>query len=296
MSVEASQGGHADLEATQDRNRRFSSGNWWLYVLVSLGLVVMVGPFVWMIIGSFKSQAELLSVPPTWLPAHFSWDNFQRLFERLDFPRYFLNSTVVAGFITLANVAFASMVGYALAKLSFAGRKTVLLLVLLTLMVPPAGPITIVPLFILMSKLNLVNSYAAVILPFAAGPFGVFLMRQFISTIPDDVLDAARVDGASEWTVFRRIVLPLLGPGLAALGIFTFLQAWNGFLWPLVVLTSDEMYTLPVALATFAREGQYQADYGLLMAGSCMVVIPVVLVFLVLQRHFTQSIAMTGIK
>ncbi|MDQ3767279.1 MAG: carbohydrate ABC transporter permease, partial [Actinomycetota bacterium] len=109
-------------------------------------------------------------------------------------------------------------------------------------------------------------------------------------------LDAARVDGASEWTVFIRIVLPLLGPGLAALGIFTFLQAWNGFLWPLVVLTSDEMYTLPVALATFAREGQYQADYGQLMAGSCMVVIPVILVFLILQRHFTQSIAMTGIK
>ena len=298
MSTQTADDQPVSIAAARDTTSRRSTdrSNWWLYVLLGAGLVVMVGPFVWMTLGAFKTQAELLSVPLTWLPQQWAWTNFERLFERLSFPRYFLNSTLVAGVITLCNVAFGSMVGYALAKLPFIGKRSVLLLVLLTLMVPPAGPVTIVPLFILMSQLDLVNSYAAVILPFAAGPFGVFLMRQFASNIPEDLLDAARVDGAGEWRVFTRIALPLLGPGLAALAIFTFLQAWNGFLWPLIVLTDDEMYTLPVALATFAREGQYQADYGLLMAGSFMIVMPVVLVFLILQRHFTQSIAMTGIK
>ncbi len=265
----------------------------WVIPLLLLGLTLTVVPFLWMFVGSLKPQAELLKEPPTWLPESPTVSNYERLWERLDFPRYFWNSTFIAVLITLANLLFCSMVGYALAKLRFFGRDKLFLLVLGTLLVP--GSVTLIPLFVLMSKLDLVDSPWAVILPAAAGPLGVFLMRQFMLAIPDDLLEAARVDGAGEFTIFWRIVLPLSTPALAALGIITFLPSWNALLWPLVVLTSQDNYTLPVALAIFSR-GQFQADYGLLMAGSVVLVVPVIVVFMLLQRHFTQSVAMTGIK
>ena len=195
--------------------------------------------------------------------------------------------------VTAANLLFCSMAGYALAKLKFAGHRPLMGITLATLMVP--GSVTLVPLFVLMSKLGLVNSYAAVTVPFFAGAFGVFLMRQFMFSIPDDLIDAARIDGAGEWRIFLRIVMPLLKPALAALAVFQFLATWNNFLWPLVALTDQTKYTLPVALATFSI-GQNKADYGLLMAGSIVLVAPVIVLFLALQRHFTQSIAMTGLK
>jgi len=266
---------------------------WGLYIVLALGLVLMVGPFLWMLLGSLKTPSELLATPPTLVPDAPTLDNFSRLFRRVDFARYFFNSTLIAVVVTAANLLFCSMAGYALAKLDFFGKRGLFGLAVATLMVPSS--VTIVPLFVLMSKLGLVNSYAAVILPFAAGAFGVFLMRQFMSSVPDELLDAARIDGASEWRIFRSIVMPLLKPGLATLGIFQFLATWNNFLWPLVVLTSEEKYTLPVALATTAI-GQNRSDYGLLMAGAVLLVVPVIAVFLALQRHFTQSIAMTGLK
>jgi multiple sugar transport system permease protein len=275
----------------QPRGRR--RGRWWLFVLLTLGLLVVAGPFLWMLVGSLKTQQELLQAPPTWLPESPTASNYTRLWERLDFPRYFWNSTFIAGLITISNLVFCSMVGYALAKLRFAGKNLVLVLVVGTLLVP--GSVLLVPTFVLMSKLGLVDNPWAVILPAAAGPVGVFLMRQFMQAIPDDLLEAARVDGAGEFHIFWRIVMPLSTPALAALAILTFLPAWNALLWPLVVLTDQSNYTLPVALAIFSR-GQFQADYGLLMAGSVILVLPVIAVFLLLQRHFTQSIAMTGIK
>ena len=265
----------------------------WVIPLLLLGLTLTVVPFLWMFVGSLKPQAELLKEPPTWLPESPTVSNYERLWERLDFPRYFWNSTFIAVLITLANLLFCSMVGYALAKLRFFGRDKLFLLVLGTLLVP--GSVTLIPLFVLMSRLDLVDSPWAVILPAAAGPLGVFLMRQFMLSIPDDLLEAARVDGAGEFTIFWRIVLPLSTPALAALGIITFLPSWNALLWPLVVLTSQDNYTLPVALTIFSR-GQFQADYGLLMAGSVVLVVPVIAIFMLLQRHFTQSVAMTGIK
>ncbi len=277
------------------RGRRELAGRapWWLYVLLALGLVLMIGPFVWMLLGAFKPAAELRTVTPTLLPQEWTLENFSNLFSKLDFATYFVNSAIIAVTVTVANLLFCSMAGYALAKLEWRGRSKVFALVMATLMVPSS--VTLVPLFVLMSKLGLVNSYAAVILPFAAGAFGVFLMRQFMMGVPRDLLDAARIDGAGEWRIFWRIVLPLSKPALAALGIFQFLASWNNFLWPLVALTDESKYTLPVALATFAI-GQNKADYGLMMAGSVALVAPVVLVFLLLQRHFTQSITMTGLK
>lgn len=269
------------------------SGKWWIYAILVLGLIAMIGPFLWMVLGSLKTQQELLQVPPTWLPENPTTANYTRLFDRLDFPRYFWNSTLIAVMITLSNLVFCSMMGYALAKLRFVGRDKLFLLVLGTMLVP--GSVTLVPLFVLMAKLNLVDNVFAVILPAAAGPVGVFLMRQFMLGIPDELLEAGRVDGASEFFLFRKVVIPLSAPALAALAILTFLPAWNSLLWPLVVLTSEENFTLPVALAIFAR-GQFAADYGLLMAGAVVLVVPVILLFLLLQRHFIQGDTMSGIK
>ena len=292
-TLEATRQTPAVPAAAEPPGRLAFARRWWVIALLALGLLLTIVPFLWMLLGSLKTQQELLQQPPTWMPENPTTENYSRLWDRLEFPRFFWNSTVIAGLITLSNLLFCSMVGYALAKLRFAGRDKLFLLVLGTLLVP--GSVTLVPLFVLIAKLELVNTYWAVILPAAAGPLGVFLMRQFMLGIPDDLIEAARVVGAREFTIFWKVVLPLSAPALAALAIVTFLPAWNALLWPLVVLTSQENYTLPVALAIFAR-GQFQADYGLLMAGSVVLVLPVILVFLVLQRRFTQSVTMTGIK
>jgi multiple sugar transport system permease protein len=253
----------------------------------------MVGPFIWMLLGSFKPNAEFLRTPPTWLPESATLGNYQQLFERLDFPRYFFNSTLVAGVVTAGNLIFSPMLGYALAKIPFAGKRILLLLVLATLMLPAAA--TLIPVFVLMSFLDLVNTYPGLVLPFLAGPFGVFLTRQFFSGLPDELLEAARIDGASEFRIFWTIAMPLAGPVLATLGILTFLGSWNGFIYPLVMAQSPQMYTLPVALATFAT-GQHQAEHGLLMAGSVVLVVPVLIVFILMQRWITEGISTTGLK
>lgn len=265
----------------------------WIHAALIIGLILVVGPFLWMLLSSFKTTAEIRQVPPTWFPLQPTTENYTDLFAKQSFPRYFFNSTVVAAAITLGNLLFCSMLGYALAKLTFPGKRALFLLVLGMLMVP--GIVTLTPLFVLVTNLHLTNTHFGLILPFLAGPFGVFLMRQFISDLPDELIDAARVDGATEYYIFSRIILPLSGPALATLAILTFLASWNNFLWPLVVAQTQDMYTLPVAIALFAT-GQNQTNFGLLMAGSVVVIVPVLLVFLALQRFFTQGIAMTGFK
>jgi multiple sugar transport system permease protein len=264
-----------------------------LYAILIIGLVLMVAPFVWMLLGSFKPRGEFLQSVPTWLPAAPTLDNYQRLVDRLDFPRFFFNSIVIAVAVTAGNLIFSPMLGYALAKLRFSGRGMLLLLVLATLMLPTSA--TLIPLFVLMSSLGLVNSYPGLILPALAGAFGVFLTRQFFQGLPDELLEAARIDGAGEFRIFWTIAMPLATPVLATLGILTFLGSWNGFIYPLVMAQEPEMYTLPVALATFAT-GQFQADHGMLMAGSVILVIPILLIFVVVQRWVTEGIATTGLK
>ena len=185
----------------------------------------MIGPFVWMLLGSFKTTAELRQLPPTFLPKDPTLENYRELFDRLDFPRYLFNSTVVALSVTLGNLLFCSMLGYALAKLEFPGKRVLLGLMLATLMVPVI--VTFMPLFVLVSNMGLANTHLGLILPFLAGAFGAFLMRQFISGIPDELLEAARIDGAGEYRIFLRIVLPLCGAPLATLAILTFLSSWN---------------------------------------------------------------------
>jgi multiple sugar transport system permease protein len=267
-----------------------------LYVIASLGLLVMAMPFLWMALSAFKTRQDLTANPPVWLPTRWTLGNFRVLLDQLDMPRYFVNSLIVAVLVTVCNLLFCSMLGYALAKLDFAGRSKVFGVVLAALMVP--GNLLILPLYVLMSKLGLIDSYAGLVLPFAAGAFGVFLMRQFMQSVPDELLEAARIDGAGEWYIFWRIVLPLVKPALATLTIFTFLGSWNNFVWPLVATNDPAKYTLPVALATFANDPNrtVAGGNGMLMAGSLLVVLPVLVVFAVLQRHFTQGIATAGLK
>jgi multiple sugar transport system permease protein len=273
--------------------RRQGKGHWWVYLILTIGLVAVVSPFAWMLISSVKPDREILSSPPTWLPGQVTDEHYGELFERLDLTTYLGNSVFVAIAVTLGNLVFCSMLGYVLAKVAFGGRRLLFGLVMGMLMVP--GMVTFVPLFILVSNAGLANSYAGLILPYLVQPVGVFLMRQFISGLPDELIDAARVDGAGEFRIFARIVLPLCGPALATLGIITFLGSWNNFLWPLVVAQTEDMYTMPVALALYSV-GQNSIDYGLLLAGAVVVVVPVLFLFVALQRHFTQGIATTGFK
>jgi multiple sugar transport system permease protein len=277
--------------STQTGGRRPRSVG--LHVVLIVGLVVMFMPFVWMILSSFKLTREIRRYPTRWIPEEPTLQNYRDLFDRLDFPRYFFNSTIVAVAITAGNLLFCSMLGYALAKLQFPGKRLLLAVMLGTLMIPAF--VTFMPLFVIVTNMNLNNTHLGLILPFVVGAFGAFLMRQYILGIPDDLLDAARIDGAGEYRIFFRIVLPLCGPALATLAVLTFLASWNNFLWPLVVASTEDMYTLPVALALFSI-GQQESNVGLQMAGAAVVVVPIIVLFYAMQRYVIRGVATTGLK
>jgi multiple sugar transport system permease protein len=264
-----------------------------LHTVLIAGLLVMISPFLWTLLSAFKPDGEIRTVPPTWWPQHPTLGNFRELFERLDFPLYFTNSALVALVVTAGNLLICSATAYALAKLPFPGRRALFAIVVGNVMVPVM--VTFVPTFVLVSRLGLVNTYAGLILPNIALAVNVFLIRQYMLSLPDELLESARIDGAGEWRIFWRIVLPLCRPVLATVGILTFLGSWNNFLWPLVVATTEDHYTLPVALALYSV-GQNQTQYGLLLAGSVVVITPIVVVFFLLQKHFVQGIATTGMK
>jgi len=275
------------------RRRRFPTGRALTYTVLVVGVALWLLPFVWMVLGSVKTQREILTKPPTIWPQDPTLDNFSRWFTDLGFTQFFTNSLVVAVVTVLGNLLFCSMVGYALAKMDFPGKRVLFTLVMVMLMVP--GVVTFVPLFVQVTSLGLLNTYPALILPFLTQPLGVFLMRQFMLGIPEPLIEAARIDGAGELRVFARIVMPLCGPPLATLGILTFLGSWNNFLWPLVAAQSQDMYTLPVALSLYST-GQQATDYGLLLAGAVLVITPILLLFVALQRYFIQGVATAGLK
>lgn len=264
-----------------------------IYIILSVISLIWVFPFLWMALGSLKTQREILAKPPRLLPDHTTLANFTKWFEQLNFSTYFTNSIIVAVITVLGNIIFCSMVGYALAKMQFRGKNIVFGAVMVTLMVPSVA--TFVPLFVIIANLGLSNTYAALILPFLTQPVGVFLMRQFMTGIPDAVIEAARIDGAGELRIFFQIVLPQCGPAIATLSILTFLSSWNNFLWPLVAAQSDSMYTLPVALSLYST-GQNATNYSVLLAGAVLIITPILLLFIFLQRYFIEGVAMTGIK
>ena len=273
----------------------FRWGNLIVLVVLSVGLAATILPFVWMVLGAFKTNAEIMSRPVTWWPQHPTLDNFRAWLFEFDIVRPVLTSVILAGATVATTLLFSSMVGWALAKMTFPGKNAIIVVVLSTMFVP--GIVTLIPQFVLIANLGMVNTYWGLILPGMVGAFGVFLMRQFMLEIPDSLLDAARIDGAGEFRTFFQIVLPLCKAPLATLAIFTFMGSWNSFLWPLIISQDDSMYTLPVSLALFSSEaGGHGADYGLQMAGSFLIVIPVLVLFIAMQKHFVQGITMTGIK
>jgi len=269
-----------------------------VWAILLVGLVLVVAPFVWMVLGSFKPQGEFLRVPPTWLPEQPTLDNYQRLFDRLDFPRFFFNSVVVAAAVTIGNLIFAPMLGWALAKLRWRGKGFVMGLVLATLMLPAGA--TLIPLFILMSSLGLVNTYPGLILPFVAGPLGVFLTRQYFLGIPDELIEAARIDGAGEFRIFRQIAFRLLGPGFVTVLLFTFVATWNNYFLPLVMLSEPRWYPLTVGLAQWNAEatagGGATAAFNTVITGALISIIPLIIAFIFLQRYWQSGLAAGSVK
>lgn len=283
-------GGDRPAQPSRATHRR---GQLLVYIVLTIAVALTLVPFVIMVLSSFKTQGEILRNPTGLWPADPTGENYDSWFGRLGISKFFVNSLVVAVVTVLGNLVFCSMVGYALAKMEFAGKRVLFGLVMVTLMTP--GVVTFVPLFVLISKIGLVNTYPALFLPFLVTPLGVFLMRQFMLGIPNALIEAARIDGAGEFRIFARVVVPLCGPPLATLGILTFLSSWNNFLWPLVAAQSEERYTLPVALSLYSR-GQDAINYGLLLAGAVLVITPIVVLFVLLQRFFVQSVVGAGIK
>jgi multiple sugar transport system permease protein len=249
-------------------------------------------PLLWMLSVSFMAAGEASALPPPLLPAHATLDNYRELFLRAGMGRYLLNSLAVSGAITALSLLVNLMAGYAFAKLRFAGRERLFRALLGALVIP--AQVAMLPLFLLLKYLGLVNSYAGVVMPALATVFGIFLVRQYARGIPDELLEAARIDGAGEGRIFTQIVLPLLKPVIVTLAIFTFLAAWNDFMWPLIVLTGQDHYTLPIGLASLARE--HSQDSELMMAGSVVTVLPVLLLFLSLQRHYLQGLLLGSVK
>jgi len=247
---------------------------------------------LWMVSASFMSPGEASSYPPPLVPRQPTLANYRELFAHAGMGRYLANSLLLAIAATLLSLVFNVMAGYAFAKLRFAGRDRLFKVMLGALVVP--GQVAMVPLFLLLKQLGLVNSYGGVIVPALASIFGIFLVRQYALSIPDDLLEAARMDGASEWRIFGSIVVPLLRPIIVTLAVFTLLGTWNDFMWPLIVLTDQKLYTLPVALASLSRE--HVQDNELMMAGSVLTTLPVLVVFLALQRYYIQGLMMGSVK
>ena len=253
---------------------------------------VSLFPLVWMVSVSLMPAGASSSLPTPVFPRSVTLDNYRQLFGSVGMGRYFLNSLGLALLATLLSVTLNVMAGYAFAKLRFKGRDAIFKTLLGALVIP--GQVAMLPLFLMLKPLGLVNSYGGALVPMLASVFGIFLVRQFARGIPDDLLEAARIDGAGEWRIFLTIVVPLMTPVLATLAIFSFLGSWNDFMWPLIVLTDDSLHTLPVALAGLSRE--HVQDNELMMAGSVVTVLPVLLVFLVLQRHYMAGLMAGGVK
>ena len=267
-----------------------------LYATLIVAALVMIVPFYWTLSTSFKLPGDVFS--GNLIPNPFTLENYQDVFRRLPFATYFLNSVIVSASIVGLNVVFGTAAAYAFAKLRFPGRDLLFFIFLLTLMVP--FQVNLIPLYRIMVELHKaipaigVDTYFGLIAPGAIQVFGIFLMRQFLRSIPDEILESARMDGASEWRILRSIVFPLAAPGMATLAIFTFIGAWNDFLWPLIVTNSDEMRTLPVGLALLARRNT--VVWGQTMAGTVVAVAPMVVIFLVLQRRFIEGLTAGSVK
>jgi multiple sugar transport system permease protein len=267
-------------------------GNLAAYFILIVVAVTMFLPFLWMISTAFKPAQETFLYPPTFIPQNFTLSNFSEAWAAAPFGRYYLNSFLVSITVTLSQVFFCSLAGYIFAKLQFWGRETLFILVVAKLMIPIQ--VLIVPLYLLVIRLNLADTLSGVVLPDLMGAFGIFMLRQFIVSLPGELIDSARLDGCSEFGIYWRIILPLIVPALAVFAIITFIDTWNDFLWPLIVISTPAKRTLPLGLAVFADE--YLVQNNLAMAASIIVLVPVLVVFAIFQRRIIDSVALSGLK
>ena len=264
--------------------------DWLVFALLLVGALLMCGPFAWMISTSLKPMVEVFKFPPQLLSATPQPGNYLRIFSTIPFGRAITNSLVVATGVTVLQLVVCSMAAYAFACLRFRGREVLFLIYLAALMVP--SQVTLIPNFILIRNLGWIDTYQGLILPYAFSSFGTFLLRQYMKTIPRELIEAARVDGANHFQVYARVVLPLTGPALGALAVFTFVAQWNNFLWPLITVTKPEMQVTTVALASL--QGQFNTDWPLLMTGSVLAIVPMLMVFALGNRSFIAGITSSG--
>jgi multiple sugar transport system permease protein len=262
------------------------------YVILAAGAFIMVFPFLWMINASLMTAGEIQLRPPVWLPSEPQFSNYTDLLAALPIARLYFNSLFTSGVIVLGVLFTSSIAGFAFAKYRFPGRELLFYLILATMMIPFF--VTLIPVFFIVRQLGWIDSYQGLIIPGLTSAYGIFLMRQFMFTVPDELIDAARIDGASEPIIYWRIVMPLIKPALATLGTFTFIGSWNNFLWPLLVVNNRELMTLPLGINSL--RSLYSDNTNLLMAGTAVSVIPMLAVFIFLQRYFIQGIALTGLK
>ena len=272
------------------RKRHLSTTGYYV-VSILLAVVAMV-PFLWMISTSLKSRGALMSIPIEWIPDEPTLDAYFTVFERFPFLRAIGNSLLIAVCYTLLTLVSASMAAFAFTKIQFKGSGFLLGLYLATMMIPTQ--VTMIPLFVVMNQIGLINHYSSVILPAIFRPFAVFLLVQQMRTIPPDYMDAARIDGAGVWRIWRQVMLPLCAPSLATLAVTNFMDSWNDYLWPLLMLTDKAKMTLPIALSTL--NGQYDTEYNVMMAGSLISMIPIILIYIFAQKYFKHGLMAGGVK
>lgn len=270
----------------------FPGARWVGWALVLVCCLLTVFPLLYMVSLSLQSNSEVFAGNPVLWPAHLEFGNFRVLFERVPYARFLLNSVVMAGLITLAHLVLDPLAGYAFAKFRFPFRRTLFLVVLSTLMVPFF--VRMIPVYVVFSQLGWLNTYQGLVVPFLCDAYGIFLMRQFLAALPDELADAGRVDGAGELRIFLRVVLPQAKPALAVLALFTFVFQWNNFLWPLLATSTTDMRTMPVGLTLFNQE--YFTQWNLTAAGSVVLFVPTAVLFFFTQRYLVRGVALTGLK
>jgi multiple sugar transport system permease protein len=264
---------------------------WLAGIVLALFGIMMLLPFIWMVLSTFKPESEVLSIPPTLWPHSFTLSNVEKLFVNMNFGIYLRNTLVIVVF-SFAGMFLNAMAGFGFAKYKFKGREPLFYLVLATMMIP--GQVTMIPVYLILNAMHLTNTMTGIILPGLVGAFGIFLFRQFIATIPDELLEATRLEGASEFRAFLQIVLPISKPILAVQGILTFIAGWNSFLWPLIIANDEKLYSLSVGLALM--KSQSNQNFALQMAGATLMVAPIIIIFIIFQRHIIENYTISGMK
>lgn len=295
MRTTASMTDSRAMDAVRARRQRVmaqTAGLGVVHIVLIIGAVFMVLPFAWMLLTSFKDQSEVFTYTFQLLPSRINLDGYREVWNEIPFGRMYLNSFIVAASVTVCQVVTSALAGYAFARLDFPGRDAVFMIYLSAMMIPHQA--TVIPSFLLVRKFNMVDRYSSLILPFAAGPFGAFMLRQFFMSMPRSLEEAAIIDGCSRFGVLKNVVLPLCKPAMVTLGLFQFMFSWNSFMWPLIVTNKMSMRTLQVGLALLRAE--ISTEWPMLMAATVMATVPILVAFLAAQRQFIESIAFTGLK